>query len=162
MKNYYPMITNLSEHKYNFVISELLKQIPTIENYKVDKYETLGDIYKFKTKTHEYRLTIKNGSIRSITVFSRTYIDDQCIEYKMTGYEDKDINNNLIKEFFNRIIDIEDHEFKSIYPNYDSSEDRDAKLTALLGKDLFKEVKKEVKKEKDILDIKKKKWYQWF
>lgn len=157
------MITSLTEYKFEYVVNKLIEHLPLINKYEVDKYASIGDFYKFKAEIRNsggypyrisYILNISEFNLLKITVSSSD--SDAVIEYTLSGKENKELVNKLTVNFFNRIIDIEDAEFRRLYPDYNCTQgERDHKLSILLGKEKGETSENKSETEKP---VKRKRW----
>ena len=136
------MINNISSNKFDFIMNQLLNDIDLIKSYTSSKYDTIGDFYYFSIRSLSYEFNLKYGSLSKIVINGSVKL-----EYNLNNQDKKnEITSKVLEKFFNRIIDIEEEEFKRLYPNYDSTlESRDSKLKDLLGSTVIIDQKKKKK-----------------
>jgi hypothetical protein len=171
------MVIKLSPAKLEFVLNKAIAHFEAGSSIKIDTPIYSDTEYKFsgeetidmplkpnetgyvagtsKTKRKQfhfsYCISIKDNKLTRIRVNS-----DGDITYVFDGTESKKLTSDFIKRFFLKIYEIENAEFKKVYASYDDTEERNEKLSELLGSTEGEE-KKEIINNKEVA---KKKWWQ--
>lgn len=113
-----------------------------MKKYSLDRYNAIGDFYRFEVNSINYSLNIKNKILIGLSIQSNS----NSIEYSIKDTDDKILCDQVVTTLINKIVENENQEFKLIYPNYDSCENRDEKIDQLLTKD-----KETLSKEKEMM-----------
>ncbi len=166
------MDIKLSPTKLEFFITtaiSALDKLDKTDDLRIDTSSSFSTSYSYSGVVASGRrvtYTIyfsKDGEKLKISSLSAS--GDGKVSYRFTGSEHKKLVNNLTSKLFTKVFEIENAEFKKVFPGYDDTEERNEKLAELLG--TGEETKQEETKQENKENInteeqpEKKKWWQF-
>ncbi len=132
----------LSKQKQNYVLDKVIEVINVSNDYVMDKL-SFSKTFKLVKNTDKVSLYFYENKLSKVTLY-RTGGD---VEIESDGHEKKfELIKNLMYE---KVQEIDNKKFKSIFPEYDLMEERNDILDELLSdyetKEEVEEIKEEVK-----------------
>jgi hypothetical protein len=133
----------LSKQKQNYVLDKVIEVINVSNDYVMDKLLSFSKTFKLVKNTDKVSLYFYENKLSKVTLH-RTGGD---VEIESDGHEKKfELIKNLMYE---KVQEIDNKKFKSIFPEYDLMEERNDILDELLSdyesKEEVEEIKEEVK-----------------
>jgi hypothetical protein len=145
----------ISTTRQKYVLDKCAEAIKSAHSYSLNSSlyaKTFNLKYKLDNREYSVSLYLYEGNLKTVTL----HRENGQVEINVDGHEEK--FKELSKLMQDKIMEIDDIKFKSIFPEYDLMEERNDILDELLNnspKEVKEEVQEEVKEKPT-----KKKWFK--
>jgi hypothetical protein len=145
----------ISTTRQKYVLDKCAESIKSAHSYSLNSSlyaKTFNLKYKLDNREYGVVLFLYEGNLKTVTL----HRENGQVEINVDGHEEK--FKELSKLMQDKIMEIDDIKFKSIFPEYDLMEERNDILDELLNnspKEVKEEVQEEVKEKPT-----KKKWFK--
>jgi hypothetical protein len=145
----------ISTTRQKYVLDKCAEAIKSAHSYSLNPSlyaKTFNLKYKLDNREYGVVLFLYEGNLKTVTL----HRENGQVEINVDGHEEK--FKELSKLMQDKIMEIDDIKFKSIFPEYDLMEERNDILDELLNnspKEVKEEVQEEVKEKPT-----KKKWFK--
>jgi hypothetical protein len=145
----------ISTTRQKYVLDKCAEAIKSAHSYSLNSSlyaKTFNLKYKLGNREYGVVLFLYEGNLKTVTL----HRENGQVEINVDGHEEK--FKELSKLMQDKIMEIDDIKFKSIFPEYDLMEERNDILDELLNnspKEVKEEVQEEVKEKPT-----KKKWFK--
>jgi hypothetical protein len=145
----------ISTTRQKYVLDKCVEAIKSAHSYSLNSSlyaKTFNLKYKLDNREYGVVLFLYEGNLKTVTL----HRENGQVEINVDGHEEK--FKELSKLMQDKIMEIDDIKFKSIFPEYDLMEERNDILDELLNnspKEVKEEVQEEVKEKPT-----KKKWFK--
>jgi hypothetical protein len=145
----------ISTTRQKYVLDKCAEAIKSAHSYSLNSSlyaKTFNLKYKLDNREYGVVLFLYEGNLKTVTL----HRENGQVEINVDGHEEK--FKELSKLMQDKIMEIDDIKFKSIFPEYDLMEERNDILDELLNnspKEVKEEVQEEVKEKPT-----KKKWFK--
>jgi len=145
----------ISTTRQKYVLDKCAESIKSAHSYSLNSSlyaKTFTLKYQLNNREYGVSLYLYEGNLKTVTL----HRENGQVEINVDGHEEK--FKELSKLMQDKIMEIDDIKFKSIFPEYDLMEERNDILDELLNnspKEVKEEVQEEVKEKPT-----KKKWFK--